>query len=103
VADAHLRGHLDGSAGEIAAAGHDELYVVHHFEHLFGGAQEVLGAFLVGDATEEQDDLFVLVDPIRLGVEAGAVAVAVGLDAVMDDLDFFRIDAVVVGDLILGR
>ena len=69
VADAHCRGHLDGAADHVAGAGHDELHVVHHLQHFLGRGQEIFRAFLHGDAAEEQDDFFVLVDVVLLGVE----------------------------------
>jgi hypothetical protein len=59
VADAHLGGELDHAAGHVAGAGDDEADVVHDFEDAFGGGEEVLGAFLHGDAAEEEDDLLV--------------------------------------------
>src|SRR6185295_4065703 len=98
VADAHGGGELDGSAGHVAGAGHHELHVVHDLEDLLGGGEEVLGALLHGDAAEEQDDLFVLVDGVFL-----LVVGAVGLDGVVDDLDLGLVDAVVVGALVLGQ
>ena len=93
-------GHLDGAADHVAGAGHDELDVVHDLEDFLGGGEEIFGAFLHGDAAEEEDDLFVLVNLVFLFVER---AVAVGLDGVVDDFDLVGIDAVVVGDDVLGE
>ena len=97
VADAHFGGHFDDSAGHVAGAGDDEFDVVHDVENFAGGGDEVVRAFLHGYSSQEQDDLLTFID-------AADVSVAVGmLDAVVDDLDFLRVAAVVVDDDIPGE
>ena len=99
VPDAHLGGQLDRPANHVAAAGHDEAYVVHDFEHLLGRGQEVLRPLLHRDPSEEQDDLLVTAD----GRHRSVVAAAVGVDAVVDHLDLVGIDVVARGQNVLGQ
>ncbi len=47
---------------QITGAGHDEFYVGVDIDHFAGGGQKMLGAFLGGDAGQEKDDFFILVD-----------------------------------------
>ena len=53
VANPHGGGHLDDAADHVAAAGHDELDVVHHLQNFLGGGQEIFRALLHGDAAEK--------------------------------------------------
>ena len=89
--EAHLRRQLDHPADHVAAAGHDEADVVHHFQDFFRGADEVLRALLHGDAAQEEHDLLVLLDFGGLGVEAEPV------DGVVDGHD--RLGLPFQGDL----